>query len=78
MTGSTSVALSATIMLDILKTIYMKQKQNETILGWWLWKWCIQTTENFGSYDIAGTLDKQYVLAGYHSFAKLGQCIIVF
>ena len=25
---------SATIMSDILKTIYMKQKQNETILGW--------------------------------------------
>ena len=38
MTGSTSVALSATIMPDILKTIYMKQKQNETIFGWWLWK----------------------------------------
>ena len=24
------------------------------------------------SYDIAGTLDKQYVLAGYHSFVKFG------
>ena len=29
-------------------------------------------------YDIAGTLDKQYVLAGYHSFVKAGQRIIVF
>ena len=32
----------------------------------------------FCSYDNAGTFDKQYVLAGYHSFVKLGQCIIVF
>ena len=32
----------------------------------------------FRPYDIAGTLDKQYVLAGYHSFVKSGQRIIVF
>ena len=32
----------------------------------------------FRSYDIAGTLDKQYVLANYHNFVKFGQCIIVF
>ena len=32
----------------------------------------------FCSYDIAGTLDRQYVLAGYHSFVKFGQRIIVF
>ena len=32
----------------------------------------------FCSYDIAGTLDKQYVLVGYHSFVKSGQRIIVF
>ena len=32
----------------------------------------------FRSYDIAGTLDKQYVLSGYHSFVKSGQPIIVF
>ena len=32
----------------------------------------------FRYYDIAGTLDKQYVLAGYHSFVKSGQRIIVF
>ena len=30
------------------------------------------------SYDIAGTLDKQYVLVGYHSFVKSGQRIMVF
>ena len=30
------------------------------------------------SYDIAGTLDKWYVLAGYHSFVKSGQRIIVY
>ena len=32
----------------------------------------------FCPYDIAGTLDKQYVLAGYHSFVKSGQLKIVF
>ena len=32
----------------------------------------------FRSYDIAGTLDKQYILAGNHSFVKSGQCIIFF
>ena len=32
----------------------------------------------FRSYDIAGTLDKQYMLADYHSFVKSGQRIIVF
>ena len=33
-TGLTSVAVSATIIPDILKTLYMKQKQKVTILGW--------------------------------------------
>ena len=32
----------------------------------------------FYSYDIARTLDKQYVLAGYHSIIKFGQHIMVF
>ena len=32
----------------------------------------------FRSYDIAGTLDKKYVLAGYHSFVKCGQRITIF
>ena len=32
----------------------------------------------FRPSDIAGTLDKQYVLAGYHNFVKFGQCIVVF
>ena len=32
----------------------------------------------FCSYDIARTLDKQYVLASDHSFLKFGQRIIVF
>ena len=32
----------------------------------------------FRSYDIAGTLVKQYVLAGYISFVKFRQRIIVF
>ena len=30
------------------------------------------------SYDIAETLDKQYVLDGYHSYVESGQCIIIF
>ena len=34
--------------------------------------------KEFRPYDIAGTLDKQYVLAGYHSFVKYGQRIIIF
>ena len=34
MTGLTSVALSATIMSNILKTICMKNKQKVTVLGW--------------------------------------------
>ena len=34
MTSLTFVELSATIISNILKTIYMKQKQKETILGW--------------------------------------------
>ena len=32
----------------------------------------------FRSYDITGTLDKQYVLVGNHSFVKSGQRIIFF
>ena len=32
----------------------------------------------FCSYDIAKTLDKQYVLDGYHSYVESGQRIIVF
>ena len=32
----------------------------------------------FRCYDIARTLDKQYVLAGYHSYVKSGQRIILF
>ena len=32
----------------------------------------------FRSYDIAETLDKQYMLVGYHSYVESGQCIIVF
>ena len=33
-TSLTFVELSTTIMSNILKTIYMKHKQSETILGW--------------------------------------------
>ena len=36
-----------------------------------------RNNREFRPYDIAGTLDKQYVLVGYHSFVKSGQRIIV-
>ena len=32
----------------------------------------------FCSYDIAETLDKEYVFVGYHSYVEFGQRIIVF
>ena len=32
----------------------------------------------FCSYDIAKTLDKQYVFVGYHRYVEFGQRIIVF
>ena len=32
----------------------------------------------FRPYDIAGTLDKQYVLASYHNHVKFRQRIIIF
>ena len=32
----------------------------------------------FHPYDIAGTLDKQYVLAGNHNFVKYGQWRVIF
>ena len=34
MTGLTFVALLATIISNIVKTVYRKYKQKETILGW--------------------------------------------
>ena len=34
--------------------------------------------KEFRSYDIAETLDKQYVLTGNHSFIKSGQRMIFF
>ena len=42
------------------------------------WKTMHINDREFRSYDIAGTLDKQYVLVGYHCFVKFGQRIIVF
>ena len=73
-----SVALSATIMLDILKTIYMKKKQKETIFRFVTLKTVHPNDRAFCSYVIARTLDKQYLLAGYHSYVESGQRIIVF
>ena len=40
------------------------------------WKTMHLNDREFRSYDIAGTLDKQYVLASNHSFVKSGQRII--
>ena len=78
MIGLTSIALSATIMPDILRTIYMKQKQTQNYFRLVTLKTVHLNDREFRSYNIAGTLDKQYVLATYHNFVKFGQCIIVF
>ena len=37
-----------------------------------------RNNREFRCYDITGTLDKQYVLVGNHSFVKSGQRIIFF
>ena len=37
-----------------------------------------RNNREFRPYDIPGTFDKQYLLAGYHSFVKSRQRIIVF
>ena len=60
MTGLTSVVLSATIMSDILRTLYIKKLVTLKTV-------CLNDRE-FCSYDIAGTLDKNCVLVGYHNF----------
>ena len=77
MTSLTSIALSATIISGILKTIYMKQKERNYFRMVTL-KTVHHNNIEFHSYDIAGTLDNPYVLAGYHSFVKSGQRIIFF
>ena len=77
MTGLTSVALSATIMSNILKTIYEAEAKGNYFRLVTL-KTVHPNNREFHPYDIAETLDKQYVLAGYHSFVKSGQRIIVF
>ena len=68
MTSLTSVALSTTIISEG-KGNYYRMVTLKTVH---------HNDREFRSYDIAGTLDKQYVLAGYHSLVKSGQCIIVF
>ena len=77
MTSLTSIALSATIISGILKTIYMKQKERNYFRMVTL-KTVHHNNIEFHSYDIAGTLDKQYVLIGNHGFIKFGQRIILF
>ena len=78
MTGSTSVAPSGTIMPDILKTNTCEAKTKWNYFRLVTLKTVHPNDDEFRSYDIAETLDKQYVLAGYHSFVKSGQRIIVF
>ena len=71
MTSLMSVALSLIIMWNILKTIYeVEAKANYFRLV--TLKTVHPSSREFRPYDIAGTLDKQYVLAGYHSFVKYG------
>ena len=77
MTTLTSVTLLETIMSDILKTIYEAEAKRNYFRLVTL-KTVHPNEWEFRSYDIVGTLVKQYVLAGYHSFVKSGQHIIVF
>ena len=67
MIGLAFVALSATIMSNLLKTIYMKQTQKSNYFRLVTLKTAHPNDRELRSYDIAGTLDKQYVLACYHS-----------
>lgn len=39
-------------------------------MDWFIWKKLEQKWQWVGLYDIAKSLDKQYVLIGYHSFVK--------
>ena len=73
MTGLTSVALSATIIWNIYEA-----EQKETILGWWLWKRCIQITENLIPKILRELWKSSMLSVGYHSFIKSGQRIIFF
>ena len=77
MTSWTSVALSPTIMWNILKTIYEAEAKGNYFRLVTL-KTMHPNNREFCPYDTVGTLDKQYVVAGYHSFVKYGQRIIVF
>ena len=77
-TGLMSIALSTTIMSDILRTIYMKLKQKENYFRLVTLKTVHLNDKEFRSNYFAGTFDKQYVFAGFHNFVIFRQRIIFF
>ena len=58
-------------------TIYEAEAKGN-YFRWVTLKTVHRNNKEFCPYDIVGTLDKQYVLAGYHSFAKFRQRITLF
>ena len=71
------VPLSATIMSTMKDNIYEAEVKGNYFMLLTL-KTVHPNNKEFRSYDIVGTLDKQYGLAGNHSFVKSGQRIIFF
>ena len=58
---------------------HIKDNIYEAKAKWnYFWLVTLKTVRELRLYDIGGTLDKQYVLASYHSFVKFGQRIIAF
>ena len=54
-----------------------EREANENYFRWVTLKTVHPNNRQFRPYDIVETLDKQYLLVGYHSFVKSGQRIMV-
>ena len=67
MTGLTSVALSTTTNIKHIKDNIYEAEAKGNYFGLVTLKIVHLNDREFHSYDIVGTLDKQYVLACYHS-----------
>ena len=78
MIGLTSVALSATTNIKHIKDNIYEAEAKGNYFRLVTLKTMHLNNREFRYYDIAGSLDKEYVLAGYHSFVKSRQHIIIF
>ena len=67
MIGLTSVALSATTNIKHIKDNIYEAEAKGNYYRLVTLKTLHPNNRDFSPYYIAGTLDKQYVLAGYHS-----------